>query len=81
MEKNMQFKVYSRHLKRYDSYTIKKTTTGWYVEDDLFGQIKGNCDKRGDPYLFENLNHDYVNYPEYLGGYMKIYGIQCKKII
>ena len=51
----------------YDAYEIKRNQRGWYVG---FLSIGGQCNTRGEPYLFENLNHDSVNYPESLGDYM-----------
>ncbi|OQC16694.1 MAG: hypothetical protein BWX73_00604 [Lentisphaerae bacterium ADurb.Bin082] len=33
--------------------------------------IDGDYDKRGHPCLFENLNHDSINYPQALGDYME----------
>jgi hypothetical protein len=32
--------------------------------------IGGDCDTRGRPYLSKNLDHDSINYPAALGGYM-----------
>jgi hypothetical protein len=31
----------------------------------------GDCDKSGRPHLFKDLEHDSINYPEGLGGYME----------
>jgi len=51
----------------WDIYTIKRNEKGWYLEHIV---INGQCNSRGEPFLFDNLNQDSVNYPEELGGYM-----------
>lgn len=62
------FRAYSRRWGHYDTYQIKRTETGWNVSHISIG---GGCDKDGKPYLYENLNHDSINYPEELPGYME----------
>jgi len=51
----------------YDTYSITRNEKGWYITHIVIG---GQCNSRGEPYLFENLNHDSINYPEALGDYM-----------
>jgi hypothetical protein len=66
----MKLEVFSHRWGRIDTYTIERTATGWKV----FGLIRmteGDCDKTGAPSLFENLDHDSINYPKDLGGYME----------
>lgn len=60
--------VYSRRWRHKDCYRLKRTKTGWELSHISISDAK--CDKSGIPYLFENLNHDSINYPEELPGYM-----------
>lgn len=60
--------VYIRRWEHKGIYKLKRTDSGWYVD---YPSISGNCDESGNPFLFENLNHDSVNYPEELSGYME----------
>lgn len=68
MEEGMKLDVYSRRWGHVDSYTILMTDTGWHVSHE---QIAGRCDKTGSPFLFKNLNQDYINYPAALGKYLE----------
>lgn len=61
---------------RYDTYTIELNEKGWYVR---FLAINGQCNKRGEHYLFKNLNQDSINYPEALGDYMEFLWEHSKK--
>ena len=54
---------------------VKITGTGWWIG---FMLIAGKCDPRGHPYLFKNLDHDTINYPADLGGYMEFLWRQAK---
>ena len=47
-------------------YGIKKTNSGWYVR---YAGISGDCNDRGEPYLFDLLDRDYIDYPASLGDY------------
>ena len=58
--------VYSRRWGHEDRYTIVRNEKGWVISNISIG---GQCDKAGRPYLFENLDHDSINYPEELPGY------------
>ena len=64
----MKFEVYSRRWNHFDSYEIQKTPAGWWVN---FMEKSGSCDTSGQPFLFENLEHDGINYPERLGEYFE----------
>jgi len=64
----MHIEVYSRRWGHNDRYNVNRTQTGWDVS---FHMIGGSCDKQGNPFLFDNLEHDTINYPEALGGYME----------
>lgn len=64
----MQFTVYSRRWGHNDTYEIARAETGWRVQHITTG---GDCDKQGRPYLFNNLDHDSINYPASLGEYME----------
>jgi hypothetical protein len=63
----MRLTVFSRRWGHNDSYNVEITNTGWEISHVAIG---GACDSFGKPYLFGNLNHDSINYPEDLGGYM-----------
>jgi hypothetical protein len=64
----MKLEVYTRRFGRNDSYAVEHTKNGWQISNISIG---GVCDKQGKPYLFENLEHDSINYPEALGEYME----------
>lgn len=59
----------------YDYYTIERNDKGWFIQHIA---INGQCNSRGEPYLFDNLNHDSINYPESLGDYMDYLWRQSK---
>ncbi len=58
------FRVFSRRWGHEDTYRLKRKRNGWEVEFTS-GLTVG--DKRGYPALFENLQHDSINYPRTLG--------------
>lgn len=60
-------KIYTRRWGHDDKYKIKRTGKGWYVS--CLG-IRGECNKNGRPYLFDNLEQDGVNYPANLSDYL-----------
>lgn len=62
------FRVYSRRWGHEDTYHITRTSEGWFVTHLT---IAGPCDKTGKPFLFESLRHDYIQYPNGLGGYLE----------
>jgi len=61
------FSVYTKRWGHEDKYSMKRTKTGWTVSH--FG-IQGDCNKEGFPYLFKNLDQDFVSYPRDLGSYV-----------
>jgi len=54
-------RVYSRRWGHDDIYKLWRTASGWMVH---FIKIGGQCDPSGKPYLYENLAHDGVAYPQ-----------------
>lgn len=62
------FCVYSNSWGHENNYRIKRTKDGWYVN---FLSISGNCDKRGNPVLYENFNHDSIQYPNDFGSWLE----------
>ncbi len=68
LDHEFKMRVFSRRWGHPDSYLLKKTNQGWFVH---FQHHKGYCDKTGSPFLFKALDHDSINYPEALGGYME----------
>lgn len=75
---NHKFKIdiFSRRWGHTDVYHFKRTTKGW-----LIGSIAGirECNKRGEPYFFKDLEHDSINYPKGLPGYLEWLWIQAKE--
>lgn len=68
IESEFEFKVYSQRWRSEDTYSVRRTEFGWYVSHIAIG---GSCDKSGKPYLYENLRHDSISYPENLDIYME----------
>ena len=64
----LRMKVFSRRWGHDDSYTVKRTEKGWHIR---FQHYNGECDKCGNPELFNILRHESINYPNDLGGYME----------
>jgi hypothetical protein len=62
------FSVFSKRWGHNDNYRIKRTEDGWTITHLIIG---GPCDKGGRPFLFENLRHDSIHYPEGLDGWME----------
>jgi len=50
----------SRAGTNWDVYKIRRIKTGWHIKHIA---INGECDKSGEPYLFENLRQDHISYP------------------
>ncbi len=66
-----ELKIYCRRNKGYQNYGIEKIENGWdirYMQTRFDTSI---CDKKGSPNLYNQLNHDSINYPEDLGFYME----------
>ena len=64
----LDFKVFSHLDGQYYSYLVKITPAGWSVWCLGLG---GECNPRGEPFLFDNLRRDAINYPAALGAYMQ----------
>jgi hypothetical protein len=63
------FHIYVPRVQNYDDYRLNIHKDGWTVKHIAIG---GDCDKRGYPYLFENLEQDSVEYPSGLGFQMEL---------
>lgn len=63
-----KFKIFTRRWGHADVYDLKRTKMGW---DISFMGEPMPCDKSGRPGLFRSLNHDWVDYPNDLGGYFE----------
>lgn len=66
--KTFKMNIYTRRWGHEDKYSITRTEEGWYIE---FNSRRGKCNKGGNPVLYEILDHDGVNYPESLPGYLE----------
>ncbi|AAM32673.1 MAG: hypothetical protein AB7D09_06095 [Methanosarcina sp.] len=62
------FRVYSNSWGHEDNYRFKRTDDGWDVK---FFSIGGSCDKKGYPFLYENFNHDSIQYPRDFDGWLE----------
>lgn len=65
----MKLTIYSRRWGHDDTYDIDITESGWDIKH--VGLNGGSCARDGKPYLFRHLEHDGINYPEALSGYME----------
>lgn len=63
-----EFRVWSCRWGHYDKYVLTRTTKGWHVSNIM---IAGDSNKRGEPYLFRNLNHDGIEYPHDIGNWLE----------
>ena len=61
--------VFNRRWGHDDTINIKRTEIGWYIS--AMALTPGDSNKRGEPRLYEILDHDSINYPEELPGYME----------
>ena len=59
----MILNIYSNKWRHFDPYTITKTENGWNISFILTSH-SGLCDKGGHPFLYKNLDHDCISYPE-----------------
>ncbi len=66
----MKLKYYTRRREHENYCEIEKTSDGWAINASGLTTESGESDSYGKPSLFAILNHDSVNYPEELGGYM-----------
>lgn len=65
---DFELNLYSRRWGHDDKYHIKRIYNGWEIGNLSFS---GTCDKTGFPYLYQNLDHDNINYPEALPEYLE----------
>lgn len=77
IDHEFEFNVFSRRWGHDDRYRIKRTANGWQINHLGIG---GPCNRKGEPFLFENLDHDSINYPEELPGYMEWLWDQCSEL-
>lgn len=68
IDHEFKFRVYSRRWGHYDTYTIKRTVEGWNIS---FMAEGAKSKEDGSPGLYKCLNHDSINYPEELPGYLE----------
>lgn len=68
LDHDFDLHVFSRRWGRNDLCKLKRISTGWHF---AYVGIEGDCDKKGDPFLYKNLDHDSINYPEELPGYFE----------
>ncbi len=64
----MRLKYFTRRRGHDEFCEIEKTSDGWII--NALGLTGGECSSDGKPHLFKILDHDGVNYPEALGGYV-----------
>lgn len=65
--KEVELRVYSRRWGHDDIYKLTRTKDGWLLKAL---SCTGACDKSGKPCLYDQLDHDSINYPEDLPGYL-----------
>lgn len=76
--KTFNFKIYTRRWGHHDSYKLTRTEAGWHLKGK-FGYLDGDCSPNGQPYIFKMLEHDFVNYPNDIGGYLEYLWSQSKE--
>lgn len=62
-----RFSVYSRRWGHDEDYRLRRTQDGWDVTH-LTTAV--SCNKRGETGLYEQLDHDLINYPKELPDYL-----------
>jgi hypothetical protein len=65
---DLKFRLFARRWGHDDTYTIKRTADGWWIGHLA---IAGDCDKAGNPFLYENFRQDGINYPADLPSYFE----------
>ncbi len=63
-------KIYTRRWGHYDNYYITRTKTGWNFQGMLIAN-SGDCQKDGNPHLYNALEHDSVCYPKQLNDFIE----------
>lgn len=71
-----EIEIYSRRWGHTDRCEITRVKNGWIIKKLMIG---GKSNKRGEPYLKEILDHDSINYPEELPGYLEWLWDQAKE--
>ena len=66
--------VFSRRWGHNDTYDLIRTETGW-----SFMGSSIECDKSGNPKLYKKLEHDSINYPADLKGYIEYLWNQARE--
>lgn len=69
MNPRFHFRFFCPRVNHDDTYRLNIHEEGWHVDHISIG---GKCDKRADPYLYRNLDHDHVQYPSGLGFEMEL---------
>jgi hypothetical protein len=73
----MIFRVFNRRWGHEDTNIIDITDEGWNIYPA--GPVGGISDTRGNPGLFEILNHDSINYPHDIGNYLNVLWRRAKQ--
>ena len=60
MKEEFKFTVFGRHFNHYDTYTLILNDEGWHVSHIA---INGQCNRRGEPVLYQNFRQDSISYP------------------
>ena len=69
------FNVECRLLERPVRYSLTRTVEGWVLTGDTASTYQ--CGKDGRPGLYRELDHDSINYPEELPGYLEYLWVQA----
>jgi len=70
MSDKFHLSIYSRRWGHNDSYSIKITDNGWDFTATMT-HLSGECDKKGNPFVFKALDHESINYPKELDEYLE----------
>ncbi|MFX1442082.1 MAG: hypothetical protein ACFFHV_01600 [Promethearchaeota archaeon] len=77
MKEELDFRVYSRRHGKYDTYKISRISNGWHIK---FLVHTGNCDQKGEPYLYRNFRQDFISYPHDLPEILEILWEQADEL-
>lgn len=78
MDNEFNFNIYSRRWGHDDYYSIILTDNGWNFSATAT-HLSGECDKKGNPFLFNTLEHESINYPKELDEYLEHLWYQVKE--
>lgn len=70
----INLEIYTVRWGHCDTYRITINKNGWIVENIAIG---GQCNQKGHPYLFRNLEQDNVQYPHQLEDWMNYCWDEC----